>query len=180
MKFIKLILLIIIILLLSVPLADASTEIERDLVFKEGELICRVYKKDCDFVEVEDKGMYAYSTGLDMIFISSKLRETFTKEQLRGVVYHEVGHVVLEHVYKLNKFHGSCGNECNLEVMNNLRRRYEFQADRFAVLVAKYLHIKQDLKGGLIILTPIDKYYTTHPSHPSTADRIRKIEELSK
>ena len=171
--------IVILLILLGLPVMGA-TILERDLVFKEGELLCKVYGRDCTFTEVTGKDMYAYSTYLDMVFISSKLREIYTKEQLRGVIYHEVGHIVLSHIEKINKVKTQCGDGCNNEVINNMRRRFELQADRFAVLTSKFLHIKTDLKGGLIIITPPDKYYTTHPSHPSTADRIKQIEELTK
>ena len=180
MKFLKLILLVIIILLLAVPLADACTPLERDLVFKEGELLCKVYNKECTFTELQDKHLLVYTTSMDMIFITSRIRELYTKEQLRGAIYHEVGHVVMEHLMKINAVEMQCSNGCNREVINNMNRRFEFQADRFAVLVSKFLRIKIDLKGGLIIITPPGKYNITHPTHPSTADRIKRIEELSK
>lgn len=178
MKFFKLILLVIIILLLAVPLADACTPLERDLVFKEGELLCKVYKKDCTFTELRDKHLLIYTTNMDMIFITSRIRELYSKEQLRGAIYHEVGHVVMEHLNKINGVEAQCGKDCNREVINNMNRRFEFQADKFAVLVSKFLHLKADLEGGLMIITPPEHYYTTHPTHPSTADRIKRIRQL--
>ena len=61
-----------------------------------------------------------------------------------------------------------------------MRRRYEYQADRFATFTGIFTHKEVDMEGALLILTPPEKINTTEPTHPSTADRIKAIQDIRK
>lgn len=65
-----------------------------------------------------------------------------------------------------------------------LSRRYEFQADEFAVQLDK----GEGLKGGLLLLDSsnksaanVDRLYSAfHHSHPPTPERLQAIDDLMK
>lgn len=160
--------------------AFGATVKERDKVFKEATNLCKIYLKQCSIHYVNYDGMAAQTKYNGNIYISSGFVDKLTEAQLRSVLYHEVGHVVLEHIEKSAQYQYTCNyyNTCNQEAVSNIHRKYEYEADRFAVLVTKFTGKPEGLEGALKIITPPSDMNTTQTTHPSTSDRIREIRRL--
>lgn len=140
--------------------------------------VCQVFKTTCTIKLVEHPKMWAQTKAYGAIEISTELVDKMNEAQVRGVLYHEAGHAVLQHVEKSAEYLYTTKRmgTYNETLYHNMRRQYELQADRFAVFTGILINKDTDLAGALRILTPLDQYYTTHSSHPSTADRINQIQ----
>lgn len=180
MKFIKLVLFIIIIILMACLVARGATDKERDKVFKEIELLCKIYNKTCTLQIIDDNHLIARTHAFGNIEVSTSIIRALDKDQLRSVLLHEVGHRVLEHVEKTSQYLYFCqrSNNCDNNYIAEMRRRNEYEADKFATLVVKFTKHKEALSEALLIITPVDDVYKTFPTHPSTADRIYQIDRI--
>lgn len=160
--------------------AFGATKKEQDKVIKEAVTLCKIYLKQCTVHIVKYEGLGAQTRYGGDIYITNSLVEKLTEPQMRSVLFHEVGHVVLEHIEKTAQYQQSCEyyKTCNSEALSTVHRNYEYEADRFAVLVTKFTGKPEGLEGALVIITPKDMFNTTHATHPSTADRIQRIRKL--
>lgn len=161
-------------------MVQAATPEEYNKVFNEAIGLCSVYKKKCTIEVIEHPKMWA-QTGADAkIQVSTELLRRMNEAQVRGAIFHEVGHAVMEHVeatsehIAIKKLNGTFDQEKLYEYM----RANEYRADRFAVFTGFFTFKDVDLKGALTILTPPEEYYTQHKTHPSTADRIKAIDNI--
>lgn len=178
-RFIMRSILILIILVLLAPIVFAVDQATRDKLFTETTALCSIYSKMCTVTEFKDDEYMWGQTGTnDKIRVSSALVKRMNEAQLRGVLYHEVGHVIFNHVGRTIDYLSLCGDKCNPQAISSMRRRYEYEADRFAAYVGIYTRKDVDLIGALLILTPPEHINTTQPTHPSTADRIREIRRI--
>lgn len=178
-RFIIRSILILIILVLLAPIVFAVDQATRDKLFTETTALCSIYSKMCTVTEFKDDEYMWGQTGTnDKIRVSSALVKRMNEAQLRGVLYHEAGHVIFNHVGRTIDYLMMCGKDCNPQAISSMRRRYETEADRFATFVGMYAHKEVDLVGALLILTPREEIYTTQPTHPSTADRIKEIRRI--
>lgn len=166
--------------ILTCTLAQAATVKEYTQVFKEATAVCKVYKHPCTIEAIKDDKMWAITMAQGKIQVSTKLLETMNQAQVRGVVYHETGHAVFQHVEKSAEYmyESMLNGTFDKDYYNEFRRQNELQADRFATYLGLFTLKDTDLIGALIILTPPDDFYKTHPSHPSTNDRIEQIEQI--
>ena len=180
MKFIKIVLLAIIIILVAVPIADAVTDKQRDKVFKEVTTLCNIYRKSCTIEIVDNKYLIARTQAFGKIIVSTGMIKAMNEDQFRSVLFHEVGHRVLEHVEKTSQYLYFCqhNKNCDSNYITEMRRRNEYEADKFSVLVLKFTRHKEALSDALLIITPAEDVYKTFPTHPSTADRIRQIDRI--
>ena len=173
----KIITLLISLLVFTVSVQAATMDEFRE-VAREATRVCATYKNPCIVMAIPHDKMWANTRFGGDIRVSTELIYTMNKAQLRGVIYHEVGHHVLNHIEKLVEFmmeHPTDG-VYNREVYNAFRRKHELEADRFAIHLSLFLFNDADLEGALKILTPPEDYYKTHPSHPSTYERVRQME----
>ena len=171
--------LIIIILILLAPIVFGITTEQKDKLFTEVRMLCGTYGYICSPQEAKDfKYMWGQTSNGNVIKLSSALLNRMTEEQVRGVLYHEVGHVVFQHVDKTVDYIAMCGSKCDPQVIAQMRRRYEYQADRFAIFTSIFTRKPIDIEGALLILTPPEKINTTELTHPSTADRIKVIQDI--
>jgi Zn-dependent protease with chaperone function len=161
-------------------MVQAATPEEYNKVFNEAIGLCSVYKKKCTIEVIENQRMRA-QTGADArIQVSTELLRRMNEAQVRGAIFHEVGHAVMEHVettsehIAIKKLNGTFDQEKLYEYM----RANEYRADRFAVLAGFFTFKDVNLKGALTILTPPEEYYNQHKTHPSTADRIKAIDNI--
>lgn len=166
--------------LLTVSQVEAATMQEAQKVFKEGQHICSIYRQQCIIKPVRDKKLLAQTKPYGYIDVSTYLIDKLTIEQLRGVVYHEVGHRVMQHVEKTaeylytSKYNGTFDKE----YFSEFRKKNELQADKFAVYIGMFTFKSIDLVGALIAITPREDFYIEGETHPSTADRIENIRRL--
>ena len=171
--------LIILILILLAPIVFAIDTVTRDNLFTEVRVLCGAYGKICYPQEYkDDREMWGQTRNDNVIVLSSGLIKGMNEAQVRGVLFHEVGHVVMRHVDKTIDYLSMCGLKCDPKAIAEMRRRYEYQADRFATFVGIFTHKEVDLEGALLILTPKEEINTTQDTHPSTADRIRAIQTI--
>lgn len=173
----RLILLLTCIVTCSVTCTLAVNSLQVEKLFNEGKTLCDLYQKQCNFTIVNYEGMVAQTRYQGEISLSTGIIKAMTEEQLRGVLFHEVGHVVLRHIEIKGDHYYTCmkNHDCNQEYINNMRREHEYQADRFSTYVCKYGNKRCDLIGALMVLTPPKDMDKTHDSHPSTRDRINAI-----
>ena len=79
-------------------MVQAATPEEYNKVFNEAIGLCSVYKKKCTIEVIEHPKMWA-QTGADArIQVSTELLRRMNEAQVRGAIFHEVGHAVMEHV----------------------------------------------------------------------------------
>ena len=155
--------------------AVAITNDEAKSLYKETKMLCLLYGKQCTVVQVKDGGMFAETNANNTIRISTGLLYRMNIPQVRSVLFHEVGHVVFNHVTRTLDYFDKCGRDCNLTIISEMRKDYELQADRFSTYVCKYAKLPQDLPGALLILTPKEDINKEQPTHPSTARRIEQV-----
>lgn len=157
---------------------QAATMDEYREVAREATRVCVAYKNPCMIIAIPHDKMWANTRYGGDIRVSTELIYRMNKEQLRGVIYHELGHHILNHIEKLVEYMMDNPTEggYNKEAYNQFRRKHELEADRFAVYLSLFLFNDADLEGALKMLTPPEDYYKTHPSHPSTYERIRQME----
>ena len=178
-RFIIRSILIILILILLAPIVFAIDTVTRDNLFTEVRILCGAYGKVCYPREVKDDDyMWGQTRDNNTIVLSSGLIKNMNEAQVRGVLFHEVGHVVMRHVDRTIDYLYMCKLKCDPKVIAEMRRRYEYQADRFATFVSIFTHKEVDLEGALIILTPKEEMNTVQDTHPSTADRIKAIQDI--
>ena len=171
--------LIILTLILLAPIVFAIDTVTRDNLFTEVRILCGAYGKVCTPKEYKDDVyMWGQTRDNNIIVLSSALIKRMNEAQVRGVLFHEVGHVVFRHMDKTIDYLYMCGNKCDPKVIAEMRRRYEYQADRFATFVSIFTHKEVDLEGALLILTDPKDINTTQDTHPSTADRIKAIQTI--
>lgn len=170
---------IIVILILLTPIVFAVDQATKDKIFKETTMLCSIYSKMCTITEIKDnKYMYAQTGTRDNIQVSSALVNRMNEAQLRGVMFHEAGHVIFNHVGRTIDYLALCGKQCDIEKISLMRKRYEYQSDRFATYVGIYTNKEVDLIGALLILTDPKDMYENNPTHPCTADRIKEIRRI--
>lgn len=177
-RYITKIVLIILILILIAPVVFSATQWEAVDIYREATTLCIIYKTKCSITTVPSKYATAITKENGRIEISDKMIALMTKDELRGVLFHEVGHVVFKHVEKNIKYYRHCGNKCNDIYMENVRKQRELQADRFATYVMKLTGKKEGLSGALLKVTPPKMINKEWSSHPSTADRIKQIRRI--
>ena len=178
-RFIIRSILILIILILLAPIVFAVDSVTRDKLFNEATSLCGIYSKVCRVMQAnDDKYMWGQTNPRDEIRLSSALIRRMNEAQVRGVLFHEVGHVVFNHAGRTIDYVALCGRQCDPIVISEMRKRYELEADRFATYVGIYTHKEVDLIGALLILTPPEHINSNNPTHPSTADRIKEIRRI--
>ena len=178
MKIIKVILASVILLLMGIRAYPITVE-EAKPVFTEIGILCNMFNAYCTVSSVPDSHLFAQTQFNGRIIISTGLLEKLNINQVRAVLYHEAGHAVLKHPEKTYKYYTECmPNGCSDNIYMAVRKEYELQADRFAVLVLKYTKQKETLSEALYIITPIEELNTVHPSHPSTSYRIEQIQRI--
>ena len=175
----RLLLLFICIVACTVCISEANNT-NKAKVYKEVTNLCKSFGKSCTISERYDDSLGAFTGPQGKIIVTTGLLDAMNENQLRAVMYHEVGHVVFQHPEKLSIYLHYCNHNgtCNKDYIEATRRKDELQADRFAVYVMLFTGKPESLRSALRVLTPPEDYYTTQPTHPSTADRIKQIDRI--
>lgn len=172
------IILIILTLILLAPIVFAISTKDFQQIKNEAESLCTLYNTRCTITVVDSDTPGAITKEFGKIEVSTKLLDILNSYQVRAVIYHEVGHVVLKHVDKTIDYFAGCGKFCNPDYIAVFRRQYELQADRFSLYTCMFTNKSCDLEGALLKLTPPERVNKSSSSHPSTAKRILQIRRI--
>lgn len=162
--------------LASILTVNSATLQEQEDVLLEGRMLCTIFGVRCTTVIDPSTRLFANTDGTNKITISSELGNVLTKDELRAVVYHEVGHASLKHIKKLWFFLTT--QRFDEQELKALRHKHELEADRFASYVLLVTNQPNELVSALKkIVAPeyLDKETRTHPV---TTERIRRIEAI--
>lgn len=168
------------ILLLFGTIANAANEVEMTKVFNEVRSICPYYLQQCEPHLVISNSLQAVTHKEKNIYISSGLVKLLDEDELRAVMYHEVGHAVLRHTTREANWLVSTTANGNYskEAYNNLRRTHEYEADRFASYTLKLMNRNNKLSEALFKIVPSQYWGIEFPTHPATTDRVHRIKMI--
>lgn len=172
--------LIMIGLLLTLPTYGATLK-DLDNIVKQAKPLCSLHHIICSFRVIEFSRPLAY-TQYNRITLSSKTVEILTKDELKGVVFHEVAHAVLRHSeqgqsYIMNV--RNSGREPTVEELSRFRYRVEYEADRYSVILLYLYGQRSELPSALGKMSSKSNTEESF-THPSNQDRINKINKLQK
>lgn len=180
MKLIRLLiyylLVIITVYLASILTVNGATLQEQEEVLLEGRMLCTIFGVRCTTVIDPSTKVFANTDGTNKITISSELGNILTKDELRGVVYHEVGHASLKHIKKLWFFLTT--QPFDEQELRELRHKHELEADRFASYVLLVTNQPNELVSALKKIVAPEHLDKETKTHPATTERIRRIEAI--
>lgn len=136
--------------------------------------ICNSYNKSCSVAIIKDTKPRGYTTYNGQIVFTTGLIDKLNKEQLSSVGLHEVGHNVLNHYSKMEKFltQNEIPKENDIVAM---RHAHEHQADLFAVNYLLNNNMSIALPSALETLIGFKNYNKVTPTHPSYTARVKVI-----
>lgn len=139
----------------------------------ELESICTVYKNPCRIVYKETNLIQGFTTPKGDIVLTDGLLNLLSYNQVRAVGLHELGHHILQHYKKQDKFL----KNWDLDTKKLIKFRYsnEVEADLFATKYALSSNETNYLPSALTTLTNPTAINTNTVTHPSTATRINTI-----
>lgn len=176
----KLILILLIIFLGVSPSLSATTQ-EVEELFIEGKSICSDFEERCEFKTIELNTPLAY-TQYRKITIASGIYKHLTKDEVRAILYHELGHALDKHSEQglayYNNFYMNNGRYPNAEEMKSFRYEYENKADAIAMYMLLVYKKPFTLDRALIKLEEIYDNGESSNTHPSNQLRINNIKML--
>lgn len=149
-------------------------------VIDEVKATCNKYGHSCKVV-IKQSDWKNAMTNYDTIYVSSKLIEMLTADELRTVLYHEAGHAVLNHSQDLMKVYPKIKDLDNIQqhhIIHNYRLHKEFEADKFAIKELMIQNKPVRLTSALEKISGKKRAESfTHPSH---LDRAQSAELIMK
>lgn len=166
-----------ILLFIGLQSANAASLESTQKIFDEARGICKIYLKQCEPHLVISNQWQAVTHKEKDIYITSDLVKALTEDELRAVIYHEVGHAVLRHTTREANWLMSVSSNKTYtkEAHYNLRRIHEYEADRFASYTLKFTRRPNCLPEALFKIVPPEYWNVEFPTHPSVIDRVHKI-----
>ncbi len=163
--------------ILWLPPTKAATISEQAQVIDEVISLCNYYNTYCSVRIVDDFRNVAYTKNND-ITISNTLANNFPKDELRGILYHELGHVLNQHSQKgqaiMNQIQTMGKSITPLEA-KQIRHRFEYEADAKATQLLYENKKPQSLSKALMRISKGRDRNKDTISHPSTNQRVRNI-----
>lgn len=146
------------------------------LLYMEISNLCREYNDEC-YVKMNtcDKAN-AYTDG-GTIYLCREMVNLLNLDELRGVLYHEVSHIILDHPSKMLEYDKQLEGlpkDKKYSLMAQYRNESEMEADSLAVelLIEKDKPVK--LIQSLHKTTRYSKQTFTHPSLIQREENIRR------
>lgn len=166
--------ILISLLILMIPLSCKAITLDEQIKIKqEAETLCTNFKDVCSVKFPMSHIPQGYTTYQGDIILTTGLINYLSYDEVRAVVLHEVGHRVLKHYQKQDKFLQKWNlSQKELQIF---RHSNEFEADLFATKYYKLLSQKNYLPQALTKLTAPDKMDLSTTTHPSTNSRIERI-----
>ena len=151
--------------------ADEDIKLQSEL-----QSICNSYKNPCVINLTLSNEIQGYTTYKGEIILTKGLRRVLTYNEIKAVGLHEIGHHVLQHYKKQDKFIATHINP-SVKELREFRHTNEIQADAYATLYYSLRNEHNYLPEALKKLTASDKLHTETITHPSTYKRIQIIKE---
>lgn len=163
--------------ILWLPPTYSATIQERDQVINDVMYICNYYKRDCQLYINRDTNIVAV-TNFNKITISQGTVNTFPKDELRAVLFHELSHLLLNHSARginYRETNARLGTPLSTEQQSRLRHKFELEADRLAVQLLAELNKPLVLDDALLRISIGQDRAKDRFSHPSINKRIKYI-----
>lgn len=172
----------LLVLLLGTPLLSLSaTTQEVEELFQEGKTICLIAARRCTFKMVDLDLPLAYTQYND-ITIMSGIYNKLTKDELRGIIYHEVAHAVSNHSQQGQEFFNNFVSEQKRPPypaeVQNFRYKLENEADAKAVLLLFAARKPILLDTALVKVTKPYNNTGASSTHPSIESRVKHIQNM--
>lgn len=169
--------IILTILTLIIPLSCKAITLDEQIKIKqEAETVCRNFKAVCSVKFPMSYIPQGYTTYQGDIILTTGLINYLSYDEVRAVALHEVGHRVLKHYQKQDKFLKSWNLDTN--ELARFRNKQEFEADEFVTLYNLLINTPNHLPQALTRLTVPSKMNISTSSHPSTNDRIERVKRI--
>lgn len=164
---------VLLLILITSSVVNAITLDEQIKIRQEAQAICYSLHKPCSVSYFESYIPQGYTTYTGDIKLSTGLTNYLNYDETRAVVLHEIGHHVLNHYRKQDKF--LLNWNLSQKELQAFRHNNEFEADMFATKYYKIIKQKNYLPQALTKLTAPDKLNLSTTTHPSTNQRIERI-----
>lgn len=169
----KLMALILFVSLLTLPVFGC-TDAEADEVYREVIAIAKTTHTPVRLREITNMIPNAFTDGRNIV-VSGRLRRVATQDELRTVVFHEVGHCILRHLKvgmktldELKNSKACQEDKCSAILVLNQQREYE--ADAVSQYLCKLLGVEYDINQELLF--EIIGIKAGGVTHPKIVDRI--------
>lgn len=142
---------------------------------------CAKYETTCYINVRGEPSKKVYSDQRHVIHLTTGLLDALPKEQIRGIFYHELAHILLRHHKTWEKYLKSGVLQAMpIHRIKTLRHAQEYQADDMAVELLKLEGRQVLLDEALESVIPYESRHietNTHPNAFRRIERIRKMEE---
>lgn len=176
LEIIKIVIIFSILILINNNLVYGITLDEQIKISNEAKVLCTSLNNYCSVRFFESYVPQGYTSYDHTIHLSTGLTNYLDYNETRAVVLHEVGHVVLNHYKKQDKFLQTWN--LNTRELQSFRHSNEYAADEFATKYILLLHQQNYLSQALTKLTAPTKMNLATMTHPSTNDRIKQINSI--
>lgn len=182
-RILRLLILLICLLVVGVPPMYGATEKEVIELFTESQQLCLATLRKCEFRIITVDLPLAYTQGT-AITVGSGVYTRLTKDELRGVIYHETAHAILNHSNRtkdyINSFRAKNGREITPAEAQNYKYKMEDDADALAVAMLVWTKHPVLLDEALIKITGPYKATQASWTHPSVQYRVNRIRSIEK
>lgn len=172
----KNVLAIILMMIFGLLLVAKDKELSDAFIYMEVSNLCKEYGTEC-YTKIEycDKPN-AYTNGF-YIFLCQETVDLLEPDELRGVLYHEVSHIILDHQSKISEYDKQLAGlpeDKKRFLMARYRNDSEMEADALAVELLIENNRPVTLIQSLHKTTRYSKQTFTHPSLIQREENIRK------
>ena len=142
---------------------------------------CAKYETTC-YINVRGESIKkAYSDQRHVIHLTTGLLDALPKEQIRGIFYHELAHILLRHHKTWGKYLKSGVLQAMpIHQVKALRHTHEYQADDMAVELLKLEGRPVLLDEALESVIPYEYRHIETNTHPKALRRIERIRKMEK
>ena len=168
--------------ILWLPPTKGATIEEQSQIIDEVISLCNYYNTFCSVRIVNDFRYKAYTKYNDITY-SNSLGDLLTKDELRCILFHELGHVLNQHSMKgqvIATEYNQQGIRLSELDVKQIRHRFEYEADSTMVKLLVENKKPNRFKEALSKVSKDSNIYQESISHPSTYNRIQNVDKYYK